>query len=274
MTPFQQQLAAGRLYSKLEPYRNALAFAQRGIDALLTQVDPDRVYASISFGKQSLCLAHLLYQIAPRLPMYFLASSETWYLHNYLDVIDRFMQQTPITLTIVQTNRLGLEIAGPIADLARRQPGIRWIHRGAYDPAHATWADARAAGHRDLQEMVERAQWDAFFMGLAKEESKGRRITLSLKWPGQPHPSVFRYWDGKYRGCPLMNWRGKDIAAYVATNQLPLLDEYERFGLAARTTARATGMMAESGGLANLRHKNISAFNQLVANFPELRSYT
>lgn len=205
--------------------------------------------------------------------MYFLASSETWYLHNFAEVIDRFLQTTPVNLTIVQTNRLGLDVRAAIAPLQKQHPEIRWIFRGEYTPGDS-WEDARKAGNADLQEMVAREEWDGFFMGLAKEESKGRRITLSMTWNGQPHPSVFRYWDGKYRCCPLMNWNEKDIAAYVATNELPLLDEYETFGLEARTTARATGMMAGSGGLAHLKYKNVDAFNRIVANFPEMRSYT
>lgn len=262
---------SGSLYARLRIYKYRLDFAKAGIAAML-DIAPHS-YLSVSFGKQSICLAHLIYQQSPVLPCFFLASSETWYIHNYVEVIDQFMQHTPIDLTIVQTNRLGIDIDAPIAELQRRQPGIRWLYRGWSDEPPSTWKAARDLGDRDLQGMCDRAEWDGLFMGLAKEESSGRRITLSLRWAGQPHSSIFKYRDGKYRCCPLMNWEMKEIAAYVASNGLTLLDEYENNGLEARTTARITKMMAEEGGMAYLKQKDPTAFNQIVGNYPELGTF-
>lgn len=262
---------SGRLYSRLPIYKRRLRFVEAGIASML-YLAPDS-YLSVSFGKQSICLAHFIYQHKPALPMFFLASSESWFIHNYVEVIDDFMQHTPINLTIVQTNRLGIDISEPIAEMQKRQPDIKWIYRGWSESLPESWKAARDAGDRDLQEMCNRDDWDGLFMGLVKEESGGRRITLSLKWNGQTHPTIFRYKDGKYRCCPLMNWGIQEIAAYVAMHGIRLLDEYEKNGLEARTTARITKMMAEEGGMAYLKQKNLGAFNQIVGNFPELRQY-
>lgn len=272
MGKYEQQIATGRLYARLPIFEQRLRFAKMGIEKML-RLAPNS-YLSVSFGKQSICLAHLLYCHKPDLPMFFLASSESWYIHNYMDVIDDFMRHTPINLTIVQTNRLGIDIDELIDEMQQRQPDIKWIFRGWSEKLPGNWKAARDAGDRDLQEMCDRTEWDGLFMGLVKEESGGRRITLSLKWKGQPHPTIFRYKDNKYRCCPLMHWGIQEVAAYVAIHSIRLLDEYENNGLEARTTARITKMMAEEGGMTYLRQKNLDAFNQITRNFPELRCYT
>lgn len=269
MNIYEQQLKKGRLHAHLPLYKKRLAFAIAGIKAMLSLAP--NAYASISFGKQSLCLAYMLYQLTPTTPMFFLASSESWAIHNFLEIIDHFMTHTPIDLTIVQTNRAGLDISEPILQLSEKQPTIKWRFPGWSSP-DADWQKSRDRGERDLQEMCARDEWNGWYWGLVKEESRGRKITLSTKWEGQPHPTIFRYTDSKYRCCPLMNWTIDDIAAYVSTYNLKLLSEYERHGLQARTTARTTRMMAEEGGLALLKHRNPSAFNTLCTRFPELRS--
>lgn len=270
MSKYQQQIKTGKLYAMLPAYKRALRFAQEGVAAMLA-LSP-RSYLSVSFGKQSICLAHLIYQVAPDMPMFFLASGESWMIHNFAEVIDDLMRHTPINLTIVQTNRLGLDIADDILGMSERQPGIKWVFRG-WEEGDLDWKAARDAGDKDLQEMCDRAEWDGWFWGLAKEESFGRRMTLSWKWKGQPHPSIFRYADGKYRCCPVMNWELQDIAAYVATHNLKLLSEYEEFGLEARTTARMTKMAAGEGGVAHLNRRSRAGMNRLAARFPEMRQY-
>jgi len=244
---FEQQIEAGRLYAQLPEYRRHVQFALDGIEAM--RLLAPHSYASISFGKQSICLAHMLYQIEPKIPMFFLASDESWIIHDFEHVIASFCARWPINLTIVQT-------------------------RHFFDKANSTWLENRMAGWGDLENMCKREEWDGWYWGLAKEESVGRRITLSKRWPGQPHPTIFRYTDGKYRCCPLMNWTIKDIAAYLTTYDLPLLDTYKQYGLQMRTTARLTRMMAEEGGIAYLQRKDLGAMNRLCARFPELRAKT
>ncbi|RMG91165.1 MAG: hypothetical protein D6706_18475 [Chloroflexi bacterium] len=244
---FEKQMLAGEVYMGMEKRQKRLAFALQGIEAM-RRLAP-RSYASISFGKQSICLAHMLYQVEPDMPMYFLASSETWDLHNYAEVIDAFLERWPINLHIVQTDH-----AGTHPDLS--------------------WKEVRDLGDQDLQNMVDRAEWDGWYWGLSKEESKARKITLSRRWEGQPHPTIYRYKDGKYRCCPLMHWELLDIAAYVVEHDLPLLQIYKDLGLQERTTARLTKKAVEYHGLAQVKRRDIASYNRLAARFPELRKYT
>ena len=116
-------------------------------------------YLSLSFGKQSICLAHMLYQIDSSFPMFFLASGETWIIHDYEKVIDEFISRWPINLTIVQTDH----------------------------GAEKSWLESLEAGHRDLQTMCVREEWDGWYWGLSKDESFKRRLTLSVQ---QHEPSA------------------------------------------------------------------------------------
>lgn len=241
-----KQLREGRLWARLRQYKNLL---RRSLDAIeqMEQIAP-RSYVSISFGKQSLVVAHMLYQIKPDIPMLFLASGETWLMHNYADVIDQFTARWPINLSITQTDHV-------------------------FDGSDKDWQSSRDAGQNDLQKMGTDGDWDGWYWGLAKEESKQRRLTLSRR-KGQPkelHRYIFKYKSGKYRCCPLSDWGVKDLAAYIATYDIPLLDIYHKEGLQARTTARLTRKAAEWGGLTALKHTDMTAFNKLCQRFPELR---
>lgn len=245
MGKFKQEMQAGALYAQLNERKRKLEFSLSGI-AEMNKLAPNS-YVSVSFGKQSICLAHMLYQIRPDMPMYFLASWESWIIHNYDEVIDKFLNRWPIIFHIVQSDNVSDN------DL--------------------TWKETRDLGQDDLQNMCNREDWDGWYWGLVKEESKGRKATLSTRWKGQPHPTIFRYTDGKFRCCPLMNWTNLDVAAYVQEYDLPLLNIYKQYGLDMRTTARVTRDMAEFGGVAYLRQLSIESLNKLATRFPELRCY-
>jgi 3'-phosphoadenosine 5'-phosphosulfate sulfotransferase (PAPS reductase)/FAD synthetase len=247
MTLFERQMAEGRIYARLSVRKRRLEFALEGI--LRMREIARRSYLSLSFGKQSICLAHMLYQIEPTLPMFFLASGETWMIHDYERVIDSFLSRWPVNLTIVQTDHV-------------------------FNGAEKTWIQSLEAGHWDLQTMCRREEWDGWYWGLSKDESFKRRLTLRAQQKTSIHPTIFRYADGKYRCCPLMNWSLLDLAAYLGEYELPLLSDYQQQGLQVRTTARVTRYCAELNGVAQIKETNIEAFNKLCARFPELRAKT
>lgn len=241
MNIFDQQMAEGRLHRRSDEYRRRLRFAREAIVAMLDTAP--RSYVSISFGKQSTCVAHMVYAIAPKTPMHFLASTETWELYDYRHVIDEFTARWPINLTIHQTDRA---------------------------TAAKNWKAARDAGDRDLQQMCRREEWDGWFWGLAREESPARDRTLMASYSQRtPHPAIFRYADGKLRCCPLMHWTTLDLAAYIGEHEIPVLSIYRRFGLQQRTTARVTKKMLQNQGMALARMTNSSGFRAMVNRFPE-----
>lgn len=244
---YDQQIEQGKLYAKLNEYRGHLRFALAGIEAM-RKIAPNS-YLSLSFGKQSIILAHMLYQVDPSTPMFFLASGESFLIHNFAQVISTFTERWPINLTIVSRDHV-------------------------FDDLSTSWQESRDAGKGDLQRMCNREDWDGWYWGLAKDESGARHMTLSYRWLGQPHPTIYRYADGRYRCCPIMEWKILDIAAYIATYDIPVLEQYHRLGLQSRTTARITRQAAENGGVDEIKHTDMSAFNRICARFPELRLRT
>jgi len=247
MNIFEQQMKEGGIYKKLKKRKVRLEFAKEGIYEML-KISP-KSYISLSFGKQSTCLAHMIYKINPDIPCYFLASAESWSMHNFKEVIEAFLKICPIKLMIVQTDHFFRN------DLK-------------------TWKENRDVGQFDLQKMCNRNDWSGWFWGLVKEESKERKITLCKQWEGQPHPTIFRYVDNKYRCCPLMNWDILDIAAYIEENNLPLLNIYKKLGLQMRTTARATKTAVLQGTMIYLKMIDIEGFNKMCKKFGELGNLT
>jgi len=241
-TPFEAQLAAGAVYSRTSRFAQAVEFAISGLERLAA-IAP-RWYVSISFGKQSICLAHLAQSIKPDVPLFFLASTETWSMFNYREVIDDYVAKHNPNLTIVQTDRL--------------KKGV-------------TWKESRDAGDRDLQSMCSEKDWDGWAWGLSMDESKPRRITIATGIRQRNgHPSIYRYASGKYRCCPLMRWTIQDLAASLGLHQLKILNIYEKYGLTQRTTARFTKQAVGLGAALLARQLN-PKMCQVTSIAPEIR---
>jgi len=243
ITSYAEQMLMGRIHAKSDSFARNLEFAKNGIEATL-KIAP-RCYVGISFGKQSICMAHLVQSIRSDIPMFFLASTETWALYDYAEVIEDYCSRFSPNLTIVQTDRLS----------------------GAKD-----WKGARDAGDQDLQNMCKRGKWDGWFWGLSVDESKARKITIK-KGVAQNsgHPSIYRYSDGKHRCCPIMNWGIKDLAAYISLHDLRVLNIYRKYGLTQRTTARITKKMVGNDGMALARQTSGGQLRKLMNEFPEVK---
>jgi 3'-phosphoadenosine 5'-phosphosulfate sulfotransferase (PAPS reductase)/FAD synthetase len=240
MSPFDKQLMAGRIYARTSKRKEKLQFALEGITAMFSAAS--RVYVSLSFGKQSLCMAHMVFQAAPQIPMYFLASDETWHMYDYQRVIEEFTSRWPIDLHIIQTHRF-------------------------FDAE--SWKAGRDAGDKDLQQMCPRDEWDGWFWGLAKDESKGRKYTCSINNSGI-HPTIFKYKDGKLRCTPVQNWTIDDLAAYIGEHNIPMLNIYLKYGLQQRTTARITKKARNFGSYTLLRSVNSKGRRILVDTHSEI----
>lgn len=220
MTIYEKQILEGKIYSKLPRRNDKLKFAIQGIKRML-EIAPHS-YVSLSWGKQSICIADMIYKLKKDIPMFFLASEESWKMYNFNEVINNFKSKHPeLKYECIQTKR--------------------------FNNANS-WKESRDSGDRDLQNMCDRTEWDGWFWGLAKDESKARRITLSIQ-KNNIHPTIFRYTDGKYRCCPIMNWCINDIAAYIHENGIEVLNVYKKFGLQRRTTARLTKKARDSGAM-------------------------
>lgn len=242
-----EQLEVGRLHQSTYSYQRKLEQSRTTIFRFLDGYC-SKPYVALSWGKQSIVVAHLVYSILPDVPMFFMASWESDLLHNYKQVEEEFTSKYPIKYQrVLKDNVSGNSFK---------------------------WKETRDIGNKDLQTYINDAypEWDGVLMGLVKEESFARRLTLSVN--NTADRDIFLYTNGKHRCCPLSNWDEKDLAAYISTYDLPLLDAYHRNGLFTRTTARITRNNAEMNGMADLKARNITAYNKIVRRFPELGGYS
>lgn len=110
-----------------------------------------------------------------------------------------------------------------------------------------------------------------FFMGLRKQESTVRKISIFQ------HGVIHQYKTGKqvgmWRGVPLQDWTVDDIGAYTVSNNLPILDIYKKMGFEARSGLFGL-TNAHCGRIAYLRRFYPQKYEQLIALFPNARSFT
>ena len=235
-------MKAGLLYSATNRFKRNLQITEKSLRRFFMICQ--KPYLSLSFGKQSLVLAHIIYQIRPETPMLFLRSWESYYLHNFEDIIDQFTKKYKINLII------------------HYKDNVSW---NDWD-----WKQTRDFGQHDLQNMADEAYpaWDGVIMGLSKDESVARRISCSQRTTAWR--TIFRYKSGKYRCTPIQFWSLLDLAAYISINDIPLLESYRYTGLGGRTVARITRNCAEMNGLIELKKRDINNYNKIISRFPEL----
>jgi len=200
----------------------------------------DTLYLSVSFGKDSLVLYDIAKKVFPNIHCYFLKSEETYLMYDYERVIQYYLAQG-MNLTIIETNRLS---------------------ENDFD-----WEKARKAGNKDFDLMPK--NYEAYLLGLRKEESKTRFYSLTRK-----HNKIFegihKLNNGKIRCCPLLEWKHEEILLYLNMNKLPYLSVYIN-NSSARTTARLTGDACRNNTMQQLRSHNLSNYNHLVKNINGLR---
>lgn len=205
-------------------------------------------YVAFSCGKDSSVLAHMVHLVKPSVPLRFLSSGETRLVHDVDTVIDYFRGQGA-AVEEINIDRIWTD---------------EW--------KDATWTEQRKAGRGDLATL--NGGYDLVFMGLRKEESRKREISLN-RCRSDGYPSyTYRYTNADMvRCCPLADWTTVDIAAYICSRDMPVLDWYNYQGIEARTTARLTGDAVRQNVLVYIKHKEPGAFDRLAARFPEFRTF-
>ncbi len=156
-------------------------------------------YCSCSWGKQSIVLSHLVWSVDPTIKIVHFTGDDAELIGDFDNVRDTFLK----------------EYEAPYEEVRR---GVHF--RDAVKSFNAQ------SGH------------DGVFVGLAEEESRGRRITCR-----NANSQNILDCLGMKRSTPLARWTVNDLAAYIAIHNLPLLSTYVKYGLDVRTS---TGCRAGS----------------------------
>jgi 3'-phosphoadenosine 5'-phosphosulfate sulfotransferase (PAPS reductase)/FAD synthetase len=111
------------------------------------------------------------------------------------------------------------------------------------------------------------------FLGLCKDESRARRIHLSMR--GQIYKTKLT--DG-WTCCPLANWTADDIWAYIVSRDLPYLAVYDipffdRRTIRNELTVMYTPAIVAHGLLLQYRLAYPKLYARLKKEFPEIGLY-
>jgi len=176
------------VYSQLTKFQRKVKNTLDFIQLSLT-VTPI-VYVAVSWGKDSIVMLNLCQQIKPDIKVISFGHTDRELLDNYAEVEQNYCQR-------FKTNLETIYLEGDhVPDKVKKTK---------------------------LKE-----QYQLGFIGLRKEESKSRAITLT-----QP---LRQYQDGTWRACPLGNWTAWDIWAYIIKYDLPYLNSYNITGIEGRTS--------------------------------------
>lgn len=217
------------LYSKMPEYNFLLSKTVSFIRWALGKVN--NPYLACSFGKDSSVMLHLVFNQYPNIHVKFLGKKETDLIDDYSGVIEWWQKRNV---------------------LIERITYLGWLEGGT---------------KKGIAKNMQADDHDSFFVGIRKEESVARRITL--KKDGK----FFKMKDGKTRIAPLADWTTRDIATYMLSNNLPVLNAYKREGFEARTTSNIPSKYPREA-IARLKDADIAAYNKLIQMFPDAKCFT
>ena len=239
-----------RVYANLNTYKNKLDRTIKNVKEMLDISSSP--YIAFSCGKDSSVLADIVLKINPDIKLRFISSGETRIMHNVDDVMYYFRNKYTAIIEEIVFDRVFSD---------------EW--------KDASFDEQRKAGRRDIQN-IDNIGYDGVFMGLRKEESRGRCISLKMHRSSELPYNMYKYKRDSefYRMCPLADWSTKDIGAYIVTNNIPVLKWYEDFGFDSRTTARLTGDSIRQNTLYWIKYNNPAGYQKLVSRFPELSVFT
>lgn len=136
---YERQLAEGKLLAMMPEHKRKVQKSLADIEQMLAACTAP--YVSLSWGKQSICLMHLVYQVDRTVPALFFREPETHIIADFDNVIAQFLSRYQIAYF----------------DVILDEP--------SHQAAAAKWESAN--------------QKTGVFMGFASHESKTRRYTTA-----------------------------------------------------------------------------------------------
>jgi phosphoadenosine phosphosulfate reductase len=248
------------LHSQLPEYRYALKSAGTIIEEGLSEMK--QPYISMSFGKDSIVMAHLLLSLDTTLPLVYVDCGKWDEWPDTPRVKREFLNRFPCNLT---------EVAAPSIISAFRSGGF-FVQEEEETPAmrkaHVSYN--RAFG-KALDQTAYQRGYDGAFIGLRAEESNNRRRLAAMRG------SFYFVKTRRLWACyPLMYWTGKDVWAHIVQHELPYNELYDRDPVGrerARNGAMFGTRSARYGRILRIMKMYPNRFNQFIREFPEARAF-
>jgi len=210
-------------------------------------------YIAFSTGKDSLCVAHLVWEQRDSVPaVYFdadCAFAESYELLDRMEVIGR-----------------------PIIHWKSESLMETFRRAGGPDARNIEAETMRSTVYRPIRGLLREYNFDGVFLGLRAEESPGRaklgRYRGQLFWQTRD-----RLWE-----ClPILDWSYLDVWAFIVSQNLDYCHVYDRMWDMPEQDQRLSYWAGETkrawGRWAWLKRNYLELFNRFAAEFPEVRRY-
>lgn len=194
----------------------------------------DKPYVGCSFGKDSSVMLHIVLKLVPDIKVKCYVGKEYQILDNYEEVFKWWQDNYNIDLDVIHFDQETMFEINRMRDLTSELTGL----------------------------------FDSYFVGLRIEESKPREMTL------KKHGMFFTKKNGMTRISPMADWKENDIAAYLLSNNIKILDTYDKLGFDRRTGTWLPNATVNTlrSAIANVKQKSTTDFNKLLEMYPDINN--
>lgn len=245
------------LHARTRAFQDRVARTQNVVKRFIR--DYPEVYVSWSGGKDSSVVLDLATNVRADIPV-LCVQTDIEYPDN-LEIVEKYRKMWPdMTLILVHPETSAWEYLTRSADVFREVN----VASSKLD---------RLFFYEPIQKEVEAQGYNAYFLGLRKEESRARLLGLTF------HGMVYEKQDGMTVCCPLSNWSGRDVMGYLVSRDLPISSIYEKTRFHPEPERVREGWWIPGaqavalGGMVWLRYYYPDYYRRLIAVRPELSHY-
>lgn len=240
-----------QLHSRTRAFGRKVAQAQALISTAL--VEASHCYIALSTGKDSLVVAHLVWEQQPDIPAV------------YFDADCAFPESSALLDRYEQAGR-------PIIRFQTEPLLDTFARLGGPTAAGIEQATMESTVYAPIKALLATHHFDGVFLGLRAAESYGRRKSA------QVHGSLYRYQrDGVLRALPVARFTYEDIWAYIVSRGIDYNAVYDRMWDMPEEDRRVSYWAGETkrthGRWAFLRAHYSDLFNRFAERFPEVRQF-
>ena len=239
-----------QLYSSLPEHQTRVHHARALVIEALSQMK--QPYIALSSGKDSSCVAHLVWSIDASVPgVYFDADCA---FPESLELLERLSEHYSLIKWKCE----------PLLDTFARYGGP--TAKGVEQ------ATMESTVYTPVRALLETYQFDGVFLGLRSQESEGRAKTRKF------HGTLYRYKrDNVLRCLPVADWNFSDVWAYIVANDIDYNRAYDKMWSLPERERRISYWAGETqrrgGRWVFLKQEYPELFNRFAARFPDVREY-
>lgn len=242
------------LHARLPAYRKKLRKSQEVAKEIINKAN--KPFVSVSWGKDSIVVAHLLWEQYPDIQMIWSDRGEEGEYPETYDLVERWKEEFGISLLSLKPEMSMFEIY--------RKYGVPEVTSD-----HTRDIVKNINLVQTIDRYAKENNYDGRIMGLRIEESRGRAHLGKLKGP------LFYSKTQQLWICnPIIYWTARDVWAYIVTNDLPYHPLYDQNQIKNREEIRLSNWSGvfdfQNGRVVELKMNHPELFEKIAKEFPEV----